>query len=271
MCPSGGVMGFQCFSDTPNPVFRRYRNGGLAEYVVAPYWLIDVLPSNVSFEVGAKVHTVATAVSVLRRAELKAGSVVLVTAATGAAGVSILKVARFFGVKRLILIGRSITNLKAVEKFSSVPCDLVALDQLDSDWTKTGKLVRRIRQLCPAGVDSFLDLTPSGQDLWQALGALKVNGTMVHLGGNISPLGVPMVALMAQFWRITGVRFHPRNDARDILKWLAEDQMKLEDLISHRYSFDEVSQAVEQLTSRSEAPLLIVVNFENSQSVALFH
>ena len=262
MCIQGGVMGFQSFTSTPNPTFRRYRNGGLAEYVVAPFWLVDNLPDNVSFAVGAKVHSAATAVSVLRRAELKAGSVVLVTAATGAMGTAIVKLAHFFGIRHLVLISRTIASLKAVAKLSSVPCELIGVDQLDSDWTETQKLVQRVRKVFPAGVDSFIDLTPHGKDLWQALGALKINGTMVHVGANSSPLGVPMVALMAQFWRISGVRFHSRQDARDLLKWLAEGRIQLDDLITHRYSFSQIDEAVGQLMSRSEASWMSVIDFD---------
>ncbi len=262
MCSQGGVMGFQCFTNDPNPTFRKYRNGGLAEYVVVPYWLVDELPKNVSFDVGAKLHSAATAVSCLRRAELKAGSVVLVTAATGAMGTSIVKLAHFFGVRHLVLISRTIASLKAVEKLSSVPCELIGLDELDSDWTETQKLVQRIRKVFPAGVDSFIDLTPYGKDLWQALGALRINGTMVHLGANTLPLGIPMVALMAQFWRISGLRYHTRQDARDLLKWLGEGRVQLDDLITHRYSFSQIDEAVEQLMSRSTASWMSVIDFD---------
>ena len=263
MCPQGGIMGFQSFTTAPNPTFLRYRDGGLAEYVVAPYWLVDSLPDNVSFAVGAKLHSAATAVSVLRRADLKAGSVVLVTAATGAMGTSIVKMAHFFGIRNLVLISRTIASLKAVAKLSLVPCELIGIDELDSDWTETQKLVQRIRKVFPAGVDSFIDLTPHGKDLWQALGALRINGTMVHLGANSSPLGVPMVALMAQFWRISGLRFHSRQDARDLLKWLGEGRLQLEDLITHRYGFGQVDEAVEQLMARTVPSWMSVIDFDS--------
>ena len=43
-----------------------YHDGGLAEYVRVPHWLVDPLPESVSFDVAAKVHDLANALRALK-------------------------------------------------------------------------------------------------------------------------------------------------------------------------------------------------------------
>lgn len=59
-------------------------------------WLIDKLPHNVSFDVGAKVHILANTLSALKAASLKPGARVLIAAATGGMVTATLKLAIFF-------------------------------------------------------------------------------------------------------------------------------------------------------------------------------
>lgn len=258
MCRQAGVMGFQGFGNDI-PLFERYRNGGLADYVRAPEWLVDKLPDNVSFEVGSKVQDLATAVNVLRQADLKPGSTVIVTASTGAMGVSVLKIAHLFGVHRLVLVGRSTQRLEAVAKLTSIHCDLVAMDQLPEDWATKGGLVQRIKRILSDEADAIIDLMPSSQAILQIIQALRVNGVLVHIGGNSASLDLPLAFVMAKCWRIVGTRMHSRNDAQTILKWLQEGHFSAEDLITHRWRFEEWNEALDRLQDRSEPMYMSVI------------
>lgn len=259
MCGQAGIMGFQGFG-TDIPFFEQYRHGGLADYVRAPEWLVDSLPDDVSFEVGSKVHDLATALNVLRQADLQPGSTVIVTACTGAMGGSVLKIAHFFGVHKLILVGRSKQRLEAVAKFTSVHCDLVAMDELPEDWATKGGLVQSLKRVVPdGGADAIIDLIGSGQAILQVIQALRVNGVLVHLGGNSASLDLPLVFVMAKCWRIVGTRMHSRNDAQTILKWLREGRFSAEDLITHRWEFDQWNEALTRLQDRSEPMYMSVI------------
>jgi hypothetical protein len=57
MCVQAAMIGFQSFGKRRVPLFEAYHEGGLAGYLWAPSWLIGVLPGNVSFDVGVKVHS----------------------------------------------------------------------------------------------------------------------------------------------------------------------------------------------------------------------
>ena len=107
--------------------YARYHDGGLADYILAPHWLIDVLPDNVSFDVAAKVHDLANAVPALKLTALPLGGTLVITAATGTMGTATIKLASFFGAGRLILVGRSAERLEAVRPLAgSLPVETVA-------------------------------------------------------------------------------------------------------------------------------------------------
>jgi threonine dehydrogenase-like Zn-dependent dehydrogenase len=261
MCPEIGLMGFVPLGSGPMPLYEEYRNGALAEYVRTPYWLIDKLPQNVSFDVGAKVHMLANALSALKAAFLKPGATVLIAAATGGMATATLKLATFFPISRIILLGRSAERLQAVQSLTTLPTDIVAIEELEEDWQSTGGLVRQIKSLAPLGVEAILDYVPGGgQDLWQMMGALQVGGTLVHVGANMSVLPLPLAAIMAKGWRIVGVRANSREDAAQVLEFLAAGHLQVDDLITHRFPLHRADQAVSTFRSRIDPIWMAVIN-----------
>jgi D-arabinose 1-dehydrogenase-like Zn-dependent alcohol dehydrogenase len=259
MCIQGGLMGFQGFGKEI-PLFERYRDGGLAEFMRAPEWLVDVLPDTVSFEVGSKIQDLATAYNVLKQADLRPGSIIIVTAPTGAMGVSILKIAHLFGIQRLILVGRSIERLEAVRKLTLLKTDIVATDTFSKEALEKGELVGRLKGLLPQGADAIIDLLSSGTLVSQVIHGLKCNGVLVHLGGNVAKLEIPLLLMMMNCWKLAGTRMHSRKDAQTILKWLADGHLQAEELITHRWTLDQIDEAILQLQERSLPIWMSVVN-----------
>jgi threonine dehydrogenase-like Zn-dependent dehydrogenase len=260
MCTHGGVLGFQAFGKDV-PLFKRYRDGGLAEFARAPEWLVDKLPDSVSFEVGSKIQDLATAYNVLQLAELRPGSTVIVTAPTGAMGVSILKIAHFFGVQRIILVGRSEERIEAVTKLTTIKTDVVATETIPQEALEKGQLVGRLKGLVPHGADAIIDLLPSGPLVSQVIHGLKCNGVLVHLGSNVAKLEIPLLLMMMNCWKLIGARMHTRQHAQTTLKWLAEGQLQVDDLITHRWTLDQVDEAMTHIQERSLPIWMSVITF----------
>ena len=261
MCNEAAIIGFQCMRAGQTPLFDDYHEGGLAEYVRAPYWLVDVLPDNVSFDVGAKIHDIANAMGVLKAAELPPGSTVIITAPTGAMGTACLKLAPLFGIGHIILVGRSAERLEAVKGLTSIRCDIISLSDL-GDWPTTKALVQELRKLAPDGADAIIDFMSvgSGTDIYQVMGALAVHGSFVHMGGNNSVLPLPLIAIMVNCWRIIGTRNHSRADTKAVLQLLREGRLNFDDLITHRYKLDEIDEAVARIRDRSLPVWMMVVH-----------
>jgi threonine dehydrogenase-like Zn-dependent dehydrogenase len=138
MCAQQAMVGHAAFSSAPTPLYDDYHDGGLAEYLRVPHWLIDPLPDTISFDVAAKVPDLANAVRILKSASLPIGSTVVVTAATGTMGTATVKLARHFGVARLILVGRNLDRLRALEDLADgIATDLISIGELPENWATT--------------------------------------------------------------------------------------------------------------------------------------
>ena len=257
MCAECGVMGFFALGNFPK--WERYHPGGMADYVRAPAANVDVLPDNISFDVGAKVHDLANAVRAFRNCDLSVGSTVLITAATGAMGTSCIKIAPYFGVSRLILVGRHHERLEAVTKLTSISCDLIGLDTLGDDWVESRALGRRVRQLVPSGVDAIIDYSPVGVDLWQVLDGLALNGTFIPMGGNWSVLPIPARVVALNCWRVYGTRNHSRGDSSTVMELLKQGGLNVDELITHEFSLHDIESAIAQLKDRSRPSWMLIV------------
>ncbi|MET9491104.1 alcohol dehydrogenase catalytic domain-containing protein [Nocardia sp. NPDC006630] len=261
MCAQQAMLGHAGFGSVPMPLYERYHDGGLAEYVRVPHWLIDQLPANVSFDVAAKVHDLANVVRILKCAQLPLGATVVATAATGTMGTATIKLAEHFGISRLLLVGRSAERLSAVAPLAGkVEVDTIALDQLPENWETTGALTRRLRELAPEGAHAVVDYIPTGMATSQAMAALRTGGVLAHMGGNTTPLALPPIALMVNCWRFVGTRACTRSDAEDVLALLRSGALNVDELISQRYPLAEVDEAIEAMVNRKEPMWMTVVN-----------
>ena len=260
MCSSCSMIGHAVFGPDALVFYRQYHNGGLAEYVNVPAWAVDVLPDNVSYDVGAKVHDLANAVRALKTANLRPGSTVVVTAATGTMGTAVVRLAPLYGITRLIAVARSAERLKAVAKLDPSRVEVVSIDSLDADWKQNGGLTRAVRGLVPGGADAVLDFFPDGAGTGQAIATLRNGGTLVHMGGNRTPIGLPAVAFTAGCWQLAGTRNCTRNDARRVLELLGSGAVVADDLITHVYPLTEVNQAVRALLERSEPMWMTLIH-----------
>lgn len=242
LCKVNGIMGF--FSLEKSALYDRYHNGGLAEYVCAPASSIDVLADHLSFDVGAKIHDLANAAAVLRRGDFPVGSTVLITASTGGMGTAAVKMAPFFGVRRLVLVGRSGTRLEAVRALTNLECLCVATDDLAEDWQTEGDLTKRVQELIPEGVDSVIDFSPAGTDLWQVVRAVRIDGSVVFMGGNHSVLPITSREMQLHAWRILGHRNHSRQDSKLVLNLLESKVLQVDDLMTHHFKLADWEKAV---------------------------
>lgn len=260
MCWGSAMMGFVSFERTV-PAYDRYHNGFLAEFAVAPERQIDLLPDHISFDAGAKLHYAGNAMRTLRAAELPHGGTLGILGATGSMGVVTIKLAQFFGVRRLVLIGRSTPRLEAAAKLSAVPVEIVSTDALGEDWADKGALARRMQEIAPEGLDAIIDYLPEGGAMLQAVaGGLATGGVFVNMGGGPQPFGFPMRMMVRKCWKVVGTRNHSRRDARDVLRLMADGLLEIDDLVTHRAPLSEVANAVDQMTSRDQAVWMSVVH-----------
>ena len=259
-CESAAMMGFVALGRGMAETYPRYHNGFLAEYVLAPQNLLDRLPDNVNFDIGAKVHYIANAVRCLKVARLPPGATIIILAPTGSMGTLTIKLARYFGVARMVLVGRSAERLNALRALTEIETEVVALDTLGEDWAKNGELSKRVMQTVPNGAHAVLDYAPGGADLWQAMDGLANGGIFVNMGGGFSPFPATMTKLVAKCWSVVGTRNNTREDVLEVLQLLAHDRLRVDDLVTHKFKLAEVETAVATIRSREQAVWMGIVN-----------
>jgi threonine dehydrogenase-like Zn-dependent dehydrogenase len=260
MCDQQAMIGHAAFGRMSMPLYERYHNGSLAEFLVVPQHLLDPLPERVSFEVGAKVHDLANAARALKCAQLPLGASLVVTAATGTMGTATIKLAEHFGIARLLLVGRSRERLEAVRPLAgSVPTEVVALEELGSDWGEDQGLTRKLLAIAPYGADAVIDYIPEGPASWQALAAMATGGAWVHMGASTATPPIPARVIMRNCWRLIGTRACTRADARQVLDLLDRGALDVEELITHRFALKDADHAVTALMDRTEPIWMAVV------------
>ncbi|MGV2985049.1 zinc-dependent alcohol dehydrogenase [Microbacterium sp. AGC85] len=253
MCAQTAMIGAAAHGSGPNPGYERYHDGGLAEYVRVPIWLIDEIPDHVSFEVAAKLHDLANAYRALRTASIPVGGTLVITAATGAMATASLLLAPHLGVGRVILVGRSAERLRAVAGLPvRIPIDSIAFDELPDDWEQSGALTRRLRELAPDGPHAVVDFLTAGAGATQALQSLRMGGSLVHMGGGQAPIDVPLRILMNSMWSVIGSRACTRADVAAVLRLMESGALDAEALITHRWPLAEADRAFATLEARAE-------------------
>ena len=260
MCEGAAMMGFVALGRRTVESYPRYHNGFLAEYVLAPQNLVDRLPDNVNFDIGAKVHYIANALRCLKVARLPPAATVIILAPTGSMGTLTIKLAPYFGVARMVFVGRSTERLNALRALTNIETEVVALDALEEDWAKNGGLSKKVTQAVPEGAHAILDYAPGGADLWQAMDGLANGGMFVNMGGGFSPFPAPMTKLVANCWTVVGTRSNARQDVLEVLELLAQGRLQADDLVTHKFRLAEVEAAVNTIRSREQAVWMGIVN-----------
>lgn len=256
MCSANSMIGHAIFGPDAMPKYARYHNGGLAEFVLVPAANLDRLPDTLSFELGSKAHDFGNAVRAFKLAELSAGSTVAVTAATGAMGVATIAIARWYGVHRVIAVGRDEDRLAAVR---AIDPDLIRTVTMAQD-DDARAVVGRMRAISPTGVDAVIDYFPNGKGTSFVFGAIKTGGRLVHMGVNPDPLVIPPAAFSVNCITFVGTRNGTRKDAHDAMRLLEQDPERYEDLITHRFTLDDVDRARDIFRDRQEPMWMAVVS-----------
>ena len=244
--------------------YREYHDGGLADYVRVPEFLVDEIPDDVSFEVAAKLHDLANAYRALNAAQVPTGGTLVITAGTGAMATASVLLAPHLGVGRVILVGRSRERLEQVAALGAdrLAVDLIATDELPEDWERTEALTAALRAVDPSGPHAVLDFLAVGTGAAQALKSLRMGGTLVHMGGLHTPIDVPLRILMNYLWTVTGTRACTRGDVRAVLRLLSHGALHADALITHRWPLAEADLAFDALMSRREPIWMGVVTTE---------
>ncbi|MEN9769736.1 MAG: hypothetical protein RLZZ180_1366 [Pseudomonadota bacterium] len=232
--------------------------GGFAEQVLAKEDQLFPMPQGLSFEVaGSLLLTYGTCIHALRdRAGLQPGQTVLILGAAGGIGTAAIELAKALGA-------RVIAAASSAEKLAT--CRAKGADEVIN--YREQNLRDEIKRITGGkGVDVVVD--PVGGDhAEQALRSMAWRGRYLVVGftdGQIPRLPLNLVllkgcAIVGVFWGDFVAR-EPQaaqTDLQDLVAMLARGQ--IQPLISARYSLQDASKAILELSQRRAQGKLIVL------------
>jgi threonine dehydrogenase-like Zn-dependent dehydrogenase len=262
LCSTLGTIGHAYYGQNGLDRYRRYRDGGLAEYVRAPAANVEPLPDELPFDVAARIPTLASSFRALKLTGASFGDTAVVAGATGSSGSSAVACAPLLGVTRLVAIARSREHLDRLAELAAVPIDVVPTSELPPGWERTEQLTERLVSLTRGrGADGVVDFVPLGTDVTaQAILSMRKGATAVLVGGNRVPLELPYLRVMQNQYVVRGFRGVVRRDERELIGLIDAGRLDTRKLVTHRFPLERVNDAVETILSREGCPMHVLVH-----------
>jgi L-iditol 2-dehydrogenase len=230
-----------------------YYPGGFAQYIRVPSVNVESgvykLPSDVSFEEGTFIEPLACVVRGQRLAGVSQDDVLLVIG-SGVSGILHVQLAKFKGVKRVVVADVNPYRLALAEKFGA-DCTVDAKEDL------SGKL-KEINGGRPA--DKVVVCTGATQAALTALDCVDKGGTILFFAVPEPTVKVPVP--INQFWRNeitlkTSYGAAP-NDLAESLAILAQKRLNVEDMITHRLSLRQAAEGFRLMAEAGESLKVII-------------
>lgn len=200
-------------------------DGGFAEYVKIQSRFAFPIPDNVSFEAAALIEPLSVCVWAAQKAEIKAGSRVLIAGA-GPIGVIMAQVARAFGAAEVVITD-------------------IAEDRRDFalNHGATRAIDPRIENVEGLGVNAFVDASGVAQAVYSGIKAVGPAGHVLLVGLGTEDMVLPVSHIQNNEIWVTGV-FRYANTWPTGIELVATGKVDLDVLVTHKFGLDEVESAL---------------------------
>ena len=228
-----------------------HRDGGFAEYVVAPEsasYKIDT--SKVPEEVISLVEPYSIGVEVAHRGNIHEGDKVLVMG-SGPIGITVMQVAKARGASVMMtdLFDSRLERAKELGADVVVNVKVKDLEKEVMDWTDGEGM--------PVIVDSVC--TPASFE--QAVSLTSAAGRVVTLGLVNKPSAIASVQLVKKELDLVGSRL---NNYRfpEVIEGFENGSLTPKGIMSSKFHFTDVAKAIQQLLDHPEQECKVVLSFE---------
>lgn len=233
------------FTDNGKPVYHYCGLACFAEYVVVPAMCCVPMPTKLPLEVAAVIGcAVTTGIgSVINTAKVQPGSSVAVFGA-GGVGLSTIMGAKVAGATTIIAIDPLESRLEAAK-------DLGATHVVAAGPGATEE-IRRLTE--GRGADYVFEAIGNPMVQEQCLEAARPGGEVIFSG--LSPMGsstnLSGAVLVRQEKTVKGSYYgsaNPPIDFAQYAEWYQTGDLPLDQMISHRYTLDEINEAFADMLS----------------------
>ncbi|MFB3828506.1 MAG: zinc-binding dehydrogenase [Bryobacteraceae bacterium] len=234
-CPAGSEFGIT-------------RDGGWAEWVVAPECNLHLLPDAISDDVAAIMDV--EVLGSLRKPGVAPGDTVVVLG-PGPAGLIALQAARAFGAGRVIVCGTRPERLRLAK-------ELGADHVIDVNREDAVKAVRDLTKGEGAGL--VFEAAGTRKSAIDAMEAVRAQGKIVFYGVHGAPLqDFPIDRIVLKDVVVYGA-LTDRTGWDELISMVAERRINLARLVTHRFPLEEVEAAYRASADRGSGCLKAVLS-----------
>jgi L-iditol 2-dehydrogenase len=223
--------------------------GAYAQYVACSVKSLDRMPPEMTFREGALVDPSGVVLHGLEQSGVTPGGSVAVIG-PGPIGLIAMRMARILGAARVIAVGRGARLEAARQSGADVLVNFQNGDPVKAVRDATGGL----------GVDEAIEASGAAGTFRQAVEMVNKGGRVVLLGVPpnhvIEPL--PFKYIVHNEIAIYGARANP-NVSRKVINWIAAKQLRVDDLITHRFPLEKFATALDTFVNRRDGAIKVVV------------
>lgn len=224
-------------------------DGGYQEYLVLPQDSIYHIPSQLSWDEAVMIEPFTIAEQVCSRAEIVSGDTVFIMGA-GPVGLSILKRAKMSGATCYISDILD-TRLQLAIAYGA---DTV----INAKTHDTGEELMRLTQ--GNGATVVIDAVCSVKSFELALTYVCPAGRVIPLGFSKEPSHISQLSIVAREIDVRGSRLH-NNKFPVVIDHFASGRIQVADMITHRYPFLQIQDALHLIEDTSVEKGKVVLYF----------
>ena len=225
-------------------------DGGYQEFIVMPQESVHRIPEYLSWEEAVMIEPFTIAEQTCSRAALTADDVVFIMGA-GPAGLSILKRAKIAGATCFI------------SDIADNRLQIALLYGADA-------VIHAGREDVPAAISKLtggsmatvvIDAVCTVRSFEEALKVVCAAGRVVTLGFNPSPSAIAQFTITARELDIRGTRLHNKKFP-DVIRLFEERKLEVRDMITHRFHFLEIEEAMKLIDNADVEKGKVVLFFD---------
>lgn len=237
LCPNGYVLG-------------RDRDGGFADYMLAPADAVFPLPENISGPSAPLIQVMTTCLHAQRLVDIFPGEAVVVTG-LGVAGQLHVQLAKTRGAYPVIGITRSAERRAMAER-------------LGADFTLApgDDAIEKVRELTGGrGADLVIESVGAVSVLSQAVHFARTGGRLLLFGiYTAQQATLPFYQFYFKELAIINARAAKRQDYPACIDLVKTGGVQLEPLVSHVLSLDELERAISMLDERDDQRMKVILS-----------
>ncbi|AWI05964.1 zinc-binding alcohol dehydrogenase family protein [Clostridium drakei] len=247
---------YACRHGMPNvckdlSVFGVHEDGGMREYFTVPEKQCHVMNKNLDWDTAVLAEPYTIGANSTARGDVGVGDTVLIQGA-GPIGICILKLAKIKGAT-VMMTDVVEDKLKFAKENGADRVVNVAKEDIKEavkDWTNG------------EGVNKVIDAVGSPKTFELGFDLASPAGTIVALGFSEKASQIPQMPITKNQLTVVGTRLQAYQ-FDNVIRLMESGMLKSDGLITHKFKFDQVQEALDFIDKDSEKVKKMILTFED--------